>query len=258
MPLEIGPITADDLKLKLLLYGKPGAGKTSLAATAANHPGLAPVLVADVEGGLLSIADSGLDRAVVRSTADLEELYWLFRQQHESVSQYQTLIIDSGSMAATRALVEWTERNIERSKSRGKRVDRTIDDVELQDYGKMGNQIRRLMTQFVDLPVNVIMTAIEKEFFLPSASMSDAQVLESIGPSFTKSLMKDVTAVFDHVWLIYQDEGERYLLTQRDGYYHAKTRRQSFADAIGSIVTAPDLPTLYETMLNSSGAVDPT
>lgn len=248
MPLTVSRIEVKNQKLKALIYGKPGMGKTSLAATAREHPDMSPILYADLEGGLLSVADYGIDHVSIRQSADMEELYWALNRRDESVAQYKTLIIDSGSVLASRILTEWAQRNMERQQRRGKAHDRTIDDVELGDYGKTTVQVVRLFSWFLDLPIHIIITAIEKE----QLSKGDNPVVQAVRPMFTDALGSRLMGMVDHVWYLYKDDNERrYLLTRQQGIYEAKTRGAAFQETIGSIVTDPNLATLYSQLIDA-------
>lgn len=80
-------ISNDKIKIKMLVYGQPGIGKTSLI------PGLPTPAVVDVENGLLSISDSGVRVCPVRSWADFEEsLRWL---DSIEAREFETFAVDS-------------------------------------------------------------------------------------------------------------------------------------------------------------------
>jgi hypothetical protein len=259
MPLALPkPVVSEGQKLKLLVYADPGVGKTTLGATASEHPEMGPVLIANLEGGLLSVADlDGVFDVKIGSSADMEELYWNLKKGKEGYSQYKTLIIDSGTVFATRTLTEWTTRNRQRAIDKGKDVkDRTIDDVELQDYGKTGVQVRRLLSWFVDLPMHIVITALRKDVTAkPEKGMANEvlPILE-IRPSFTDKLGNEIMGMVDHVWYMYTGaDGVRYMLTERSGLYIAKTRGEEFVAALGSIVTDPNLADIYDTLLEVKG-----
>jgi phage nucleotide-binding protein len=259
MPLQVSRVGKDKKpELNLLLYGIPGVGKTTFAAQAQDHPDLSPVLVADLEGGLLSVSGRGdIDAVEIRSSDDLTELFWALRNGTGDFGKYRTVIIDSGSNFANRVLQEWTATNKERERSRGRgSSDRTIDDVQLEDYGKMTLQVRRIMEYFRDLPLNVIVTALAR-FTYPAKADTRTSEPTEVGPDFTAKLSGNVTGMFDHVWYMYVDgEGTRHILTQERGVYRAKTRGGNFAPALGFIVDEPNLVDIYNLLIQTESSVD--
>lgn len=261
MPLILPkPVVIGEQKLKPLVYADAGIGKTSLAATAAKHPDMSPVLILNLEGGLLSVAGiDGLAEVPISNSAELEEAYWALKQKKPGFDRYKTVVIDSGTVLANRVLVEWVDRNQQRATRRGRGdADRTLDDIQLEDYGKMTAQIRRLLAWFYDLPYHVICTALAKTVYPPTDPNSkvDSRLLQpaEIRPDFTDKLGGQIMGIFDHVWYMYTDgEGSRYMLTQPSGIYRAKTRGRYFSAAIGNPVANPDLSVLYSTLLETEG-----
>lgn len=262
MPISLPkPVVIQNQKMKPLLYADAGIGKTSLAATAAEHPDMSPVLVLNLEGGLLSIAGKpNVDEIEIRTSADLEEAYIALVKRSAGFDKYKTVVVDSGTVLANRVLIEWTQRNSARASRRGRGdADRTIDDIQLEDYGKMSAQIYRQLSWFYDLPMHVICTALSKTVY-PQADQNDKNQRATqmnpleIRPDFTDKLGNRVMGIFDHVWYMYTDADQvRYMLTQPTGIYRAKTRGRHFSAAIGTIVTNPNLADLYATLLRVEG-----
>lgn len=240
--------------LNLLVYGMPGVGKTTFAAQAQDHPDLAPVLFADLEGGLLSVAGRGdVDAVAVRSSDDMEELFWELRSGNLRNAEglaYRTIVIDSGTNLSNRVLEEWVARNHDRELKKGKGKDRTIDDIQIEDYGKMGAQVRRLIAWYRDLPMNLIVTALARFEFPQNADKRTSAPI-SVGPEFIRSLSMNVTGLMDHVWYLYVDENGRGMLTTEQGVFRAKTRGANFSPALGHFVENPYLPDLYDLLIST-------
>ena len=259
MPFTVQPVTTEGQKIKLLVYGSPGVGKTSLAATANPHPDLGPVLYLDLEGGLLSVAGKDVAAVPIRNTGELEEVFFALHKGDASVAQYKTVVIDSGTALSNRALAEWTQRNMGRAARKGRGdADRLVDDVQLEDYGKMTMQMRRLLGWFRDLDRHLIVTALPRFVYPKDADTRTADPID-VGPSFTAQLQGNVVGMMDFVWYQYKDPQERrYLLTRQKGAYQAKTRGQRFAAALGEIVADPDLGHIYDLLIRTEGAGAPT
>src|SRR5690348_6819282 len=83
-------------RIKALIYGESGVGKTTLAATAQDHQNLAPILFANIEGGLLSVAHRKDVHAVdVGSTEQLYDLYRALRANEPPFDAIATVIVDN-------------------------------------------------------------------------------------------------------------------------------------------------------------------
>jgi len=152
---RIKPISEEAAALKMLIYGPPGAGKTVLAATAADVPEMCPVLCVDVEGGTLSIRDKKVSVLRVKTFAELIQLLEILRSGHHN---WKTVVIDS--------LTEVQKLNMYEVMRRVTTQDPTRDpDMPgLREYGKNTEQIRRLIRGYRDLVgTHVIFTALTNE-----------------------------------------------------------------------------------------------
>jgi phosphatidylserine/phosphatidylglycerophosphate/cardiolipin synthase-like enzyme len=106
---------------------------------------MSPVLFLNLEGGLLSVAGQpGVDEVKISNSAEMDEAYFALAKRQNGFGHYKTIVIDSGTVFANRVLIEWAQRNALRAQRKGRGdPDRTIDDIQLEDYGKMTAQIRR-------------------------------------------------------------------------------------------------------------------
>lgn len=268
--IQIQRVRPGDLKLNLLLYGLPGVGKTTLALQANDHPAMAPALVLNLEGGLLSVASRGdVDEVPIRSTREFEDALIALANKQGDFAKYRTVIIDSGSELAKRSLSEKTKLNTERQlrrKTEAERAkdDRTEDDIQIEDYGKMTAQMRRLFTMARDLPVHTIVTSLVRFVYPQTKDGGKASEPSEVTPDFTAGLQISVMGMFDMVWYMYANtERQRFLMTQTIGAYRAKTRGAKFAQAIidgdpknRPIINDPSLPFIYDALLLTEGAIN--
>lgn len=242
----------NNVHINLLLYGPQGVGKTTLAASAQEHPALGPVLLVNFEGGTLSLVSRGdIDAIDINSIDEVDELFWLLRNKTDGFEQYKTIILDSGSEMQTLALEDTARAEIEKARRQGKNTERTIDDMELQTYGKSGAQLSRIFRWFRDLPINTIVTALPK-FTYPAGANTKTGTPSLVVPFFTDKLGTQIMGYMDFVWYMGDDgSGRKYILTRDQGPYRAKTRGFNFANALGAIHSDPWLPNIYEMLLES-------
>src|SRR5660397_226942 len=125
---------------KVVVYGPPGAGKTTFGAT------FPDALILSAESGLLSIRDKDIDTWTIDKWEDLEEAFgFLRRGEHE----YKTVVLDS----LTEVQKKLNEHIIR--KFPGKRRDYE-DLMSMSDWGYSIDRLRKMCRAFRDLPMNVI------------------------------------------------------------------------------------------------------
>ncbi len=256
-------VTVQDPTFNLLIAGDPGAGKTTLACTAQDHPEMKNVLLGDIEGGTLSIAHRGDINAIsLKATNEVEALAWdLANGRYKSV---KTFILDNATELQTRNLEEIVSQAIKngRNKVRGT-VMRTIDDVWQEDYGRSTVQLKRLIRFCRDLPMNFIMTTHLKRVYPKVPDGTDLKTVQPIAllPSLTGKLAESVMGYMDFVWTLEYDadeesdtHGQRFLITANRGEYRCKTRGPRFFEAVGEVILNPTLPEIYDTFVRTAHA----
>lgn len=256
-PDELVPesIVAEKPFINALVYGPPGAGKTSFAATAQKHEAMKNVLFLNFEGGLLSVASvPGLRKINIKSINALEEVFWKLVNKDKGFETIQTVVLDSGSELQTLDLeITARDKYQEMFKEKGVHSKReSVDDLWQEDYGKSTARLRRIFRWFRDAPFHTITTALPRKTFKKGATKDSEPILVSVSPAFTDKLGQSVMGYVDFVWYLYADEsGERCLLTQEEGVFKAKTRGAIFAPTIGKLIKNPDLASLYDQLLQS-------
>lgn len=255
--VQILPASKIEKYMKILVYGDPGVGKTTFAATAEEHPAMRRTLVVNIEGGMLSIAGTDvLATEQIKNIADVENILWGIANKDEPYKDLQTIVIDSGTELQTLDIEQIVASALKKKQG----GDRTQDDVYIEDYGKSTARLKRIFRHFRDLPCNVVVTALTRRIMPNGASKKQDPI--AIMPQFTEKLATSVMGYMDFVWYMYQDDDKRddngdllpegrCLLTQAHGPYKAKTRGANFSKAIGTIVRNPNLAQLYKTLIET-------
>ena len=125
-------------KIKALVYGASGSGKTTFAGTAKN------AIFASAEGGLLSIADKLPNYVEIKSLQDLKDLHLYLKTQPHN---FETVVIDSIT-----EINDIIKSDIEK---------RTGKAMQLQDWGTLAKDIKTILRNFRDLPMHVLFIAQE-------------------------------------------------------------------------------------------------
>jgi len=224
--------------MNIFLYGEPGCGKTFLLGTAEDDARLKPVLIFDVEGGMMTLRDKpGIDIIKVRSIQEIEDKYnMLYHAIDDGKLPWTTICIDSltelADLDMRKVMKEAYNRNPER-------VD--IDVPSPREWGIVRNHVRLITRAFKDLPCHVVMTGalgIDQRENEP----------DKYRPGFAGKLVREVPGFFDVVGY--------YKTRNRGGEVHRSlqvigTDRVLAKDrtkVLGQAVENPTLSTLWDTV----------
>ncbi len=129
--------------LNMMVYGASGAGKTTLASTAAD---LGKILYVDAEAGAQFVDEKrakNIDLVEMKNIETLDEVL-----KPENHKEYTTIVLDS--------ITEIMKKLVDEIKG-GK------DSPTLQDWGKIINNMESYFRKFRDLNKHVILVAMETE-----------------------------------------------------------------------------------------------
>lgn len=203
---------------RVLLYGKPGLGKTSAVK---GLTGKTLVLSLDNSHKVLSgipnidvrtIDDEGLES--FNRNEPIEDINVFLKELDVVISDYDNLVIDNVTSFQSDWLIE-----------RGRSSKGGIRN-EIQDYGDWTNYFLRIMTKIYGLPINVYVTAWEDT---QEISLEDGRVITQFVPKIRKQVLSELLGWTDVVGRIKvnPNTGNRgAILEGNDGVY-AKNRIDS-------------------------------
>lgn len=201
--------------LKVLIYGSPGTGKTTFAATAPSP------LVIDVERGSRTLV--GLREVEVLEYVSIEQVEKVVDylvNNHAAFSKYETIVFDSLS-EMQRRLLDQQLGNM------SKTIGSPLYKADWGVYGENTQRLRSLMSRFRDIPKNLVVTAQDK------VEKDDATGIMMARPDLTPKLSATVAGLFDVVgYLRINSKGERILQVQPTKTVLAKTRITSLPKEI--------------------------
>lgn len=183
-------------RLKALIWGDSGVGKTTLALQFPR-----PVVI-DAEGGTDLYGDAfGFD--VIRTT-DPDEIIaavdWLLTNRHE----YRTLVVDPITVLWEALQNKWSDIFLRRNKT-GKGFKHEFYDFQMRDWLTIKSEWKEFIRKLITLDMNVIVTAREKTKYKDGAS------LQVVGETFDGE--KSLPYMFDLVLRLHIDEKGRHIAT---------------------------------------------
>ncbi len=166
-------------EIRVVLYGKAGTGKTTLAAT---FPG--PILFIDCsEKGTDSVRDvENVDVLRAESWDEIDDLYWFLKKEKHG---YKTVVVDTMSQAQDLRILKVHQ-------DKGQEIERgqlgNWGSMKKQDWGTVSSALKTFVISMRDLPnINVIFIAHDRVF--GGEEEEDETVIQpSVGPRLMPSV----------------------------------------------------------------------
>jgi hypothetical protein len=209
-------ITPENLRLKMLIYGLPGLGKTTFLSTVPNI-GIA-ACETGVGKGLLSVAGNNLEYVEPLTLADFDEVC-----SGKTFADKDAIGLDSLTTMSNTFI---KEAALKIPRMRGDSQKRKEGVPELDDYMVMAEITRKMLWKLLALPQHNITTATEK---YKGPDLETGQGETKIGPELPGQMFEGSAAMFDFVFRLRSRQKlrdpkdpksryvERYFITQPDG-----------------------------------------
>jgi hypothetical protein len=227
--IPIAPVRQVGTTVNILVYGRPGVGKTFWAAGADLVKEMGPCLYISAEAGSSTIKQVAPNMVVipdpaVRGAVTWEEFEAIYNEladqcYNKGRCEYKTIVIDTVT-ELQKTNMEWVMRQ-----TLADHPDRDPDVPGLHDWGKSTNRMRTYFRRFRDLPLNLICVAHEQED-------RDNRGTLWRKPDLPGKLGNQSAAFFDQVMYLYtKQEGDG-----KDGQA-PKTKRVLMTGALEGYVT---------------------
>ena len=207
-------VTVD--RVKCLVYGKSGVGKTSTALT------LDPktTLIISAESGLLPLRGCQIEVWEMEGWEDVQNSYMELLKE-ENQRRFKTIFIDSLTEINEQAKEQIVKKD--RPALKGQDIGKVYDDLmTMQDYGLLATRMTRMIRAFRDLPYNIVFTCLE------DSVKDELTGAISMAPSINGKLAVNIAGYFDEVFRMVtketDDKASRWFLTEKSEKWIAKDR----------------------------------
>lgn len=181
--MEIKIFQPSSHKIKAVVYGPSGAGKTVFGSTAPKP------IFASAEAGLLSTAGKNTAFVEIKTFKDLlDMLDYLKNKKHD----FETVVIDSIT-----EINDIIKLDIERKAGRS---------MQLQDWGDLAKKIKAILRGFRDLPMHVL-------FIAQEMNVDDEGKISKIVPSLNGKAATEIAYFMDIVGYLSVDSTGARLMT---------------------------------------------
>lgn len=232
--------------IKMLVYARPKVGKTRLVASAPD------VLLVDInERGTKSVRRD-LDPNVypVTSWLELNDIFWYLK---EGTHSFQTVSIDGVTGLQTLCM------NFVLGEAIALDASRDPDMPSRQSWGKVGQLMKTQITNFRNLDMNVVFTALTRSNRTGADDDDELGGEEQLGPAVSPSIAGHLEAAVDIIGYLIKrqvvikpkEDGEKRRKVVRRRLILEGSDRYLVGDRTGVLppyIDAPDLTDLFKTI----------
>jgi len=203
-------------KLRILIYGEAGVGKTTLLSTLPR-----PTLVIDFESGA-DIRLRGEEDIYIAEVSSREDLKKLLSSLNKFPVKFESIAFDGFSIFVDRLLKDIVEKRKKAGKLKG-------DSPGFYEWGQLSAQAREIVLGLLKSSSHVVFTALSKM----KVDSETGEIVE-IRPDLPKSIRRILRAVMDLEGYLYTDhEGVRKIV------FHSKKGITEVKDRSGKLSVEP-------------------